>query len=186
VSNVNIKRAVENIRANTTAYTPVVEAVVNAIQAIDEKGRKDGKVTVRALRSNQLEIDGNLPEIVGFEIEDNGVGFTNEHRKSFDTLYSDLKISEGGKGFGRFTCLKHFEDLHVASVTSYRCEICSLTLGRAAGTSDDVSGWLEFLAPLDSAIFQSRSMRRLRRKALADPVKASMPTATTKQQMRGR
>jgi hypothetical protein len=116
VSNLNIKGAVENIRANTTAYTPVVETIVNAIQAIESTGRGNGKITVRALRSTQLETDGNLPAIVGFEIEDNGVGFTDEHRHSFDTLYSDLKIKEGGKGFGRFTCLKHFEDLHVASV----------------------------------------------------------------------
>lgn len=116
MSNLNIRRAVENIRANTTAYTPVVETIVNAIQAIESTGRSSGKITVRALRSTQLENDGSLPAIVGFEIEDNGVGFTDEHRQSFDTLYSDLKIKEGGKGFGRFTCLKHFEDLHVVSV----------------------------------------------------------------------
>jgi hypothetical protein len=116
VSNVNIRRAVENIRANTTAYTPVVEATVNAIQAIASTDRKDGKVTIRALRSGQLELDDTVPAIVGFEVEDNGVGFNDEHRDSFDTLYSDLKVNEGGKGFGRFTCLKHFEDLHVVSV----------------------------------------------------------------------
>ena len=39
MSNVNIKRAVENIRANTTVYTPVVEMIVSTIQAIDESGR---------------------------------------------------------------------------------------------------------------------------------------------------
>lgn len=116
MSNVNIKRAVENIRANTTIYTPVVEMVVNGIQAIDETRRKDGKVLVRAHRSAQTELDGSLPEVIGFKIEDNGVGFTDAHRKSFDTLYTDLKISEGGKGFGRFTSLKYFEDLHVKSV----------------------------------------------------------------------
>lgn len=116
MSNVNIKRAVENIRANTTVYTPVVEMIVNGVQAIDETGRKDGKVLVRARRSAQVEIDGSLPEVIGFDIEDNGIGFTESHRESFDTLYTDLKISEGGKGFGRFTSLKYFEDLHVRSV----------------------------------------------------------------------
>ncbi len=116
MSNLNIKRAVENIRANTTAYTPILETIVNAIQAIESTRRSNGKITVRVLRSDQLETDGSLPAIVGFKIEDNGVGFTDEHRQSFDTLYSDLKISEGGKGFGRFTCLKHFEGLHVVSV----------------------------------------------------------------------
>ena len=42
MSNVNIKRAVENIRGNTTVYTPVVEAIVNAIHAIDESGQTAG------------------------------------------------------------------------------------------------------------------------------------------------
>lgn len=116
MSNVNIKRAIENIRANTTIYTPIVEVVVNAIQAIESSGRKPGRIALRVLRHDQLEIDGALPEISGFEIEDNGVGFTDQNRESFDTLYTDQKIAEGGKGFGRFTCLKYFEDLRVDSV----------------------------------------------------------------------
>ena len=76
----------------------------------------EGKISIRVHRDAQLEADGSLPEVRSFEIEDNGVGFTDENRKSFDTLYSDLKIKEGGKGFGRFTCLKYFENLGVNSV----------------------------------------------------------------------
>ncbi len=116
MSNVNIKRAIENIRSNTTVYTPVVEIIVNAIQAIDESGRSDGEVSVRVLRSSQSELDDSLPAVTGFAIQDNGIGFTDEHRDSFDTLYTDRRIDEGGKGFGRFTCLKYFENLHVQSV----------------------------------------------------------------------
>ena len=116
MSNVNIRRAIENIRAITNVYTPVVEMIVNAIQAIDESERPDGKVSVRAIRSTQRDLNGSLSDISGFEIHDNGVGFTDEHRDSFDTLYTDRRISEGGKGFGRFTCLKYFEDLLVRSV----------------------------------------------------------------------
>lgn len=116
MSNINIKRAVENIRANTTVYTPIVEMIVNAIQAIESYGRTDGKIAIRVHRAEQLELDGSLPEARSFEIEDNGIGFTDEHRESFDTFYTDLKIAEGGKGFGRFICLKYFEDVHVESV----------------------------------------------------------------------
>ncbi|MGK2915682.1 MAG: ATP-binding protein [Porticoccaceae bacterium] len=116
MSKLNIRRAVENIRANTTVYTPVVEMIVNAIQAIEEAVRPDGKVSIRAQRSKQIEQDGSLPEVISFEIEDNGIGFTDAHRNSFDTLYTDQKIKEGGKGFGRFTGLKYFEDLHVKSI----------------------------------------------------------------------
>ena len=116
MSNVNIKRAVENIRSNTTVYTPVVETIVNAIQAIDECNDIQGTVDVRALREAQLQVDGSLPNITGFAIRDNGIGFTDAHRQSFDTLFTDHRAADGGKGFGRFTCLKYFEDLHIDSV----------------------------------------------------------------------
>ena len=117
MSNVNIKRAVENIRSSTTVYTPVIEIIVNAIQAIEETERPDGKVSIRVLRSDQTELlYGGLPDITGFEVEDNGIGFTDKHRNSFDTLYTDHRIKEGGKGFGRFTCLKYFNNLLVESV----------------------------------------------------------------------
>lgn len=48
MNNVNIKRAVDNIQVNKTVYTPVIAMIVNGIQAIYEKGRKGGKVQVRA------------------------------------------------------------------------------------------------------------------------------------------
>ena len=117
MSNVNIRRAVENIRASTTVYTPIVEIVVNAIQAIESKGASDGEIVIRVHRDAQLPIDGeSLADVHSFDVSDNGIGFTDEHRNSFDTLYSDLKIEQGGKGFGRFTCLKYFGSLDVESV----------------------------------------------------------------------
>ncbi|MBS1854362.1 MAG: sensor histidine kinase [Acidobacteria bacterium] len=117
MSKVNIRRTVENIRANTTVYSPIVEVVVNAIEAIENAGRPDGKILVRIERSGQAEMDSDaLPEIRNFEVEDNGIGFTPANRESFDTLYSDFKMAEGGKGFGRFICLKYFDNVHVDSV----------------------------------------------------------------------
>lgn len=116
MSNINIERAVENIRAITTVYTPVVEIIINALQAIDDTKREDGRVSIRVIRSQQTELKGALPEIIGFKIQDNGVGFTDNHRNSFDTLYTDCRITEGGKGFGRFICLKYFNDLKIKSV----------------------------------------------------------------------
>jgi DNA-binding transcriptional ArsR family regulator len=118
MSNVNIKRAVENIKTGTTVYTPVVELVVNAIQAIEEGKSKDGLVKVTIKRSPQMEMDdegGSIPAVDSIFVEDNGVGFNEVHRKAFDTLYTDNKISQGGKGFGRFTCLKYFDSVHIDS-----------------------------------------------------------------------
>lgn len=115
MSNVNIRRAVENIRGGTNVYTPIVEVVVNAIQAIEATTRPDGAITIQIDRSPQSSLDGHKPEIVGFTIIDNGEGFTDENREAFDTLYTERKLIEGGKGFGRFTCLKYFNDVSIES-----------------------------------------------------------------------
>lgn len=116
MSNVNIKRAIENIRSGTNAYTPIVEVIVNAVQAIESKKEKHGEITIVVERASQIELEGSLSAVEGFEIRDNGIGFNEVNKESFDTLYSDLKSSEGGKGFGRFTCLKYFKNLTVESI----------------------------------------------------------------------
>lgn len=116
MSGINIKRAVENIRSGTTVYTPVIELIVNAIQAIRIAKPAGGRITVTVLRSGQEDLIDRIAPVDGFLVEDDGVGFDKEHRDSFDTLYSALKVQDGGKGFGRFTCLKYFERMSVKSV----------------------------------------------------------------------
>lgn len=115
MSNVNIRRAVENIKTNTTIYTPIVEVIVNSIQAIGANNA-NGKIYIRVERSGQTDLDSGKPEICNISVEDNGIGFDDANRQSFDTLYSDLKIKDGAKGFGRFTCLKYFEHVDVESI----------------------------------------------------------------------
>ena len=46
MSKVTVKRLVENIRSGTNIYTPLVELVVNAIEAIDAKGIPNGLVEI--------------------------------------------------------------------------------------------------------------------------------------------
>lgn len=53
MSNVNILRAVGNIRSGTTVYTLLVEIVVNGIQAIEDKNISDGRIDIIVERSNQ-------------------------------------------------------------------------------------------------------------------------------------
>ncbi|MTI13435.1 ATP-binding protein [Sansalvadorimonas verongulae] len=118
MSNVNIQRAIDNIRAGSgvNIYTPVVEIIVNAIQAIEIANVKDGLVEIVVNREKQGDLDGSAGEVCGFTVSDNGIGFNTSNRNSFDTLYSDHKISQGGKGFGRFTCLKYFDTYTVESI----------------------------------------------------------------------
>lgn len=116
MSNINIKRAVENIRSGTTVYTPIIELIVNAIQAIKVIKATGGVIKVTILRSGQIDLLDRIAPVDGFVVEDDGVGFDQSHRDSFDTLYTALKAEDGGKGFGRFTCLKYFDRLKVESV----------------------------------------------------------------------
>ena len=115
MSNVNVRRLVENIRSGTNIYTPLVELVVNAIQAIDAKGIPNGLVEIEVLRNGQADVLDRLEDVDGFVVKDNGIGFTKTNRDAFDTLYTEQKIADGGKGFGRFTCLKYFDRVKVSS-----------------------------------------------------------------------
>ena len=115
MSNVNVRRLVDNIRSGTNIYTPLVELVVNAIQAIDAKGIPNGLVEIEVLRNGQPDVLDRLEDVDGFVVKDNGIGFTKGNRDAFDTLYTEQKIADGGKGFGRFTCLKYFDRVKVSS-----------------------------------------------------------------------
>jgi len=116
MSNVNIRGAIENIRSGTNSYTPLIELVVNAIQAIDAKKTDKGLVDIQIIRNGQDDLVDRLQAVDGFIVSDNGIGFNERNRKSFDTLYTDLKLADGGKGFGRFVCLKYFNCLRVRSI----------------------------------------------------------------------
>ena len=116
MSNVNIKRLIENIRSGTNIYTPIVELIVNAIQAIDETESGRGLVDIQIKRDGQEDLIEGLRGVDGFIVSDNGVGFNQRNRDSFDELYTEEKKADGGKGFGRFTCLKYFHRMRVRSI----------------------------------------------------------------------
>lgn len=130
---INIQGVVKNIR-KVNAYTPIIEAIVNAIESVAQSKRSDGRIVIKVVRDSQTRLtsDDIIPPVRSFEVTDNGVGFNDENLKSFDTLYTEYKISLGGKGFGRFTYLKFFTRVRVESLytegktTKYR----SFSLGK--------------------------------------------------------
>lgn len=108
------------------ALLPLLEAVVNGLQAVDARFGEDigrGRLTVRIHRSPQVQLDlgtagpGRAPlnPILGFSIEDNGVGFTPENMASFETLDSDYKAGVGCRGVGRLLWLKAFDRVSIRS-----------------------------------------------------------------------
>ena len=116
MSRINIQGTIENIRSKSNIYTPIVEAVVNSIQSIIAKNIENGKIEIILHRESTLGFDNLVPEIKSIEIRDNGIGFSQENRDSFDTFYSEYKKEVGGKGFGRFMFVKYFNEIKVESV----------------------------------------------------------------------
>ncbi len=94
---------------------PVFEAVANSVDAIaDPAGTGTGTIRVTVLRDPDL-IEGQRGLPHTFIVEDDGVGFNDANMASFDELYSDTKMHQGGKGRGRFTYLKVFQKVLIAS-----------------------------------------------------------------------
>lgn len=102
------------------ALWPLFEAVVNAIQSIEDSENKEcGKIFIRAERDSiqQLGLDGNVinAPFASFVVKDNGCGFNKDNYDSFCEAYSTLKVTKGCKGIGRFLWLKAFDNVHVVS-----------------------------------------------------------------------
>jgi len=100
---------------------PLFEAVVNSIHSIEDlsdETKSKGKINIHIKRDEQEKlIENDEPaSIVGFIIEDNGIGFDENNYKSFQTSDTTWKESRGAKGIGRFSWLKAFDRVHINSV----------------------------------------------------------------------
>jgi hypothetical protein len=105
---------------------PLFEAVINALQAVQDASKGAHKVVVEIERGSDLGLD-DQPPITGFKVSDTGVGFNDENFDSFNTSFSEYKVARGGKGLGRFIWLKAFEYVEIDSVfTETSC--CSARL----------------------------------------------------------
>lgn len=123
----NIANKVRNTKLPTTkGLMALFEVVSNSIHAIKEAKEKNlisdnGKITIKVYRNvGLLENEGdrfidNSP-IASIVVKDNGIGLNYENFKSFQETDSDHKIQIGGKGVGRFVCLKVFEKMKIQSV----------------------------------------------------------------------
>ena len=62
---------VEDIKSQINVYTPIVEAIVNSIEAIDRKNTA-GEIVITVHRDSELPFDTSTPGIKSIDIEDNG------------------------------------------------------------------------------------------------------------------
>ena len=98
---------------------------MNSIQSIEDRNGARGEIQVEIVREPQGTLDVGSsdtkpgPEaaagVIGFKVKDDGVGFTDEHMTSFETLDSELKIAKGCHGIGRLLWLKAFDRAKVTS-----------------------------------------------------------------------
>ncbi|MDR7031534.1 ATP-binding protein [Mesorhizobium sp. BE184] len=91
---------------------PLFEAVMNSIQAIEERFGRDhissGHIRVTIVR-------GENGDCIGFRVEDNGIGFNHQNLGSFVKMDSQKKVLIGGKGVGRLLWLKVADAVHIES-----------------------------------------------------------------------
>lgn len=113
--------------SKTDAMVPLFEAVVNAIQSLEDtiaSGDFEPTITINVNRVPQQHLPGFADKsgrpvqekIIGFEIIDNGIGFNEKNYDSFRTLDTMLKGGMGCKGIGRLTWLKVFDGVEISSV----------------------------------------------------------------------
>jgi signal transduction histidine kinase len=106
----------------------VFEAIANAIDAIIEQSesKPKGHVTITVERDPNRE-DGRVPmksengyagtpDVIGFRVEDSGVGMTDDNLAHFRRCDTTHKLARGGKGIGRLLWLQVFDDVRVESV----------------------------------------------------------------------
>ena len=98
---------------------PLIEAVINSLHSIeDAPGDVSSEIRITAHREQSLQLGeeaDRLAPIDAFTVEDNGIGFTEENQRSFETSDSLYKQSRGGKGVGRLLWLKAFDAAEIES-----------------------------------------------------------------------
>lgn len=113
----NFKNRVRNFKfSSSDVFVPLHEAIMNSIQAIEERGNfNDSQIKIKIERDS-YRIAGFTSGIFSIEITDNGIGFVSHNYESFCTSDSDYKVEIGGKGVGRINWLKAFEVAYISSV----------------------------------------------------------------------
>lgn len=106
------------------ALLPLHEALANSVDAVEQRADGQGRIKITIHRDLRGWDDASahhraIPDISGFSITDNGIGFVRENMEAFETLDTTAKLASGGKGIGRLSWLKAFE---YAEVQSLCCE----------------------------------------------------------------
>lgn len=119
---INLNGFVSNIEIEPDEYLlPLQEVIVNAIQSIEDKQDcKRSSIGINILRNSEPilsedEFGEPYRPIIGFEVTDNGIGFTEKRFKAFNEIYTDINRAKGCKGVGRYSVLACFGSMNIDS-----------------------------------------------------------------------
>lgn len=121
----NVAGKIHEIRLDAKkGYQALFEVISNSIFSINSSYQTNGKIDIQLERDEIYQPQAGISDdqlkrmrkVKSIIVSDNGVGFTEENFNSFLTCYSPYKQNKGGKGIGRFTCLKVFDLEEVYSV----------------------------------------------------------------------
>lgn len=148
---------------------PLLEAVANSIQAIQQTGRKDGHIEVFIEWLDESKSDivaangGERPyrKIQNIVIRDNGPGFTKENFKSFSKLDSRYKAKDFGcLGVGRLLWLKVFSEVEVESI--YKEGDKKFCRGFRFNVEEEISSVVEREATAEESVATSIKLKNIR------------------------
>jgi hypothetical protein len=110
-----------NWKPSTQWAIPILEAVSNSLHATIHIRPQDRNIRITLIREGDdqksLVTDKQRERpIVGFRVEDNGVGFDDDNFEAFKTLDTRHKKEIGGKGIGRLFWLKAFSLVSIESL----------------------------------------------------------------------
>lgn len=94
---------------------PVFEAIMNSVQAIEDAGPTPSHKIIVTITREPGRLDDKEPAIYSVAVTDTGVGFDDNHFASFNELYSEHRLEQGGKGIGRTLWLKTFDRAEINS-----------------------------------------------------------------------
>lgn len=108
----NLSRRIRNFNISPDNFLmPLFEAVSNSIHAIEDRFKKKwtekGRIEVHIVRDQNT-----VKKII---IKDNGIGLDDHNFDSFLRTDSEYKQAKGGKGIGRFSWIKCFNDIKIQS-----------------------------------------------------------------------
>lgn len=156
----NVEGRVRNTHLpKSQALLPLFETVINSIDAIEDSGIElsESRIEIHIIRQPPLGLPDDQPEtstslgkIYGFEVHDNGIGFTEGNYQAFDEADTQIKAERGGRGVGRFLWLKAFEKAEIDSVYSQNGDLMHRSFAFTLEVPDGIKDHLIEAAPTSS------------------------------------